>query len=233
MRRTLICIVFVTFLVSLIFVATASAQASVGVQSGDWIEYTVNSTGAPNQGHDVAWAHMEVTDVQTPNVTVKITSNYTDGSSEEVTAILNLETGNLIDDFIIPAGLNVGESFPDENYGNVTITGSEIRSYAGAQRTVLTATLGNNSYVWDQETGVSVEGNTTTSEYSIYSVASATNMWMPAPTQVQNSLSSAIMTLTGVLIIFGLIITGAAVRRHKKIVQTTKQTPVDVAPVKP
>jgi hypothetical protein len=159
---------------------------------------------------------MEVTAVQAPNVTVKITSNFTDGTTETITSTLNLETGHLIDDFIIPAGLKVGDSFPDENYGNVTITGSEVRTFAGAARTVLTSTAGNSSYVWDQETGVSVEGNTTTADYSIYSVASATNLWAASPTQDLNAAASATMTVVSVLIIFGLIIVGAVVRRYRK-----------------
>jgi hypothetical protein len=215
MRRTLIGIAFVSVLFASIF-AVASAQASAGVKAGDWIEYTVSSTGAPNQGHDVEWARMEVTQVQAPNVTVEITSNYTDGTSETTTSTLNLETGHLIDDFIIPARLKVGDSFPDENYGNVTITGSKVLSVAGAERTVLTATLGNNSYVWDQETGVNVQGNTTTADYSIYSVASSTNMWTATSAEIQNTTASAIMTVIGVLIIVGLIVVGTLVRRHKK-----------------
>jgi hypothetical protein len=76
--------------------------------------------------------------------------------------------------------------------------------------------MGNSSYVWEQETGVSVEGNTTTADYAIYSVASATNMWMPTPTQVGSATLSAVMTVTAVLIIFGLIIAGWVVRRYRK-----------------
>lgn len=216
MRRTLPGSLAVLFLLFYIFTASASAQYSAGVHSGDWIEYNVTSTGAPNQGHDVEWARMEVTAVQAPNITVTITSRFTDGSNETITSTLNLQTGHLIDDFIIPAGLKVGDSFPDENYGNVTITGSEVRTYAGSARTVLTATMGNSSYVWDQETGVSVEGNTTTADYSIHSVASSTNMWTATPAQIQNPTASAIMAATGVLIIFGLIIVGTVVRRYRK-----------------
>jgi hypothetical protein len=224
MRRTILCTALVLVLAASVLFAATLAQASAGVKAGDWIEYSITSTGAPNQGHDVAWARMEVTAVNAPTVSVKITSNFTDGTSETISSNLNLETGHLIDDFIIPAGLKVGDSFPDENYGNVTITGSEVRSFAGAARTVLTATMGNNSYVWDQETGVSVEGNTTTADYAIYSVAFATNLWMPTPAQAGNGVSSAIMTIIAVLIIFTLIIAGALIRRHRKPV--SKPAPV-------
>jgi hypothetical protein len=230
MRRTLVGTVLVFLLFECFFLAAASSQVSAGVQSGDWIEYNVTSTGAPMQGHDVQSARMKITTVQASNITVEITSNFTDETSDTITSTLNLETGHLIDDFIIPAGLNVGDSFPDENYGNITITGSEVRTYAGAQRTVLMATMGNSSYVWDQETGVSVEGNTTTADYSIYSVVYATNMWQPTPTQAQGTeLTSNIMVVVGVLIIVVLISVGAVVHsRRKKPVHT--HTPVNPDP---
>lgn len=165
--------------VILLSVATAASSEgiSVGVKSGDWIEYNVTSSGAPMQGHDVEWARMEVIAAQSPNITVTLTSRFTDGITDTITATINLETGHLIDDFIIPANLNVGDSFKDEHYGSITITGSQERTYVGVQRTVLYATMGNNTYYWDKATGVSVEGNTQTPEYAIHSVASATNMW--------------------------------------------------------
>lgn len=215
MRKPILVIVFL-ILLSGISIAPVSTQVTSGVKNGDWIEYNVTSIGAPNQGHDVEWARMEVTSVQNSNITVTITSRFTDKTNETITSTLNLKTGHLIDDFIIPPGLSVGDNFPDENYGNVTITGSEVRTYAGATRTVLTATMGNNSYVWDQETGVSVEGNTTTADYDIHSIASATNMWTPTPTQVETTTASAIIIAIGVLVIFGLILLGTVVRKRKK-----------------
>ncbi len=173
---------------------------SVGVKSGDWIEYSVYSTGAPMQGHDVASARMEITAVKNPNITVIITSTFTDGTNDTITSVLNLETGHLIDDFIIPANLNVGDSFPDQNYGNITITSSETRSYAGSQRIILSATIHNNTYYWDQATGVSVEGNTQTAEYTIHSVVSATNMWQASPT-VTYDFASIILVTAVILIV--------------------------------
>jgi hypothetical protein len=54
--------------VILLSVATAASSEgiSVGVKSGDWIEYNVTSSGAPMQGHDVEWARMEVIAAQSP-----------------------------------------------------------------------------------------------------------------------------------------------------------------------
>ena len=74
--------------------------------------------GSPTAGHDVNWARMEILDVQGDNITVKITSRYSNGTTENTTSILNLATGHMIDDFIVPADLKNGDKFYDENYMN-------------------------------------------------------------------------------------------------------------------
>jgi hypothetical protein len=187
-------------------ISIACAELSVGVHSGDWIEYNVTSTGAPMQGHDVEWARMEVTAVQTPNITVTITSRFTDGTNDTITAVLNLETGHLIDDFIIPANLNIGDIFRDENYGNITISNSEVNTYAGAERTILSAAIGNNTYSWDQATGVSVEGNTETTNYSIHSAVSATNIWRAPPVQGYDLASIVLVAAVFLIVIIAFVV---------------------------
>ena len=156
------------------------AELSVGVKKGDWIEYQVTSTGSPTAGHDINWARMEILDAQGTNITVKITSRYPNESTEELNSTLNFETGQLIDDFIIPANLKTGDTFYDQNLGNVTISRAEEHEYAGATRTVLYASTSQNTYVWDQATGVSVEGTSQTPEYSIHTIVDKTNMWQPS-----------------------------------------------------
>ena len=122
---------------------------SVGVKKGEWIEYFVSYTGSPSQGHDINWARMEVTDVQGTNITVSITTRFQNETTEVFNSTLNLKTGQLIDDFIIPANLNAGDTFLDQNLGNVTISKAEQHTYAGATRTVLYASTSQNTYVWD------------------------------------------------------------------------------------
>lgn len=213
MRRTLATIAMVLVPIVCFLSVTSAIELSIGVQSGDWIEYNVTSSGSPMQGHDVEWARMEIISTQNPNITFMITSRFTDGTNDTITSVLNLKTGHLIDDFIIPANLNVGETFKDENYGNVTITGSEVRTYADTQRTILTVTMHNNTYCWDQATGVSVEGNTQTADYTIHSVVSATNMWQPTAIAIFD-LASLIMVTTVLLIIFFAFV--IAVVRYSK-----------------
>jgi hypothetical protein len=166
-----------TFILIFSLSSVAFAQLAVGVKKGDWIEYKVSYTGAPVDGHNMDSARMEVLDVQGNNISVKITSTYANGTINNLTYTLNLEKGQLIDDFIIPANLKSGDTFYDQYWGNVTISKVEHQMYAGATRTVLYGYTSQNTYVWDQATGVSVEGISQTPNYSIHSVAEDTNMW--------------------------------------------------------
>ena len=73
----------------------------------------------------------EILKVDGSKIDVNIKSTFQDGASEDVDYTLDLQTGNLIDDFIIPANLKAGDIFLDENFGNLTISHSEQRVYAG------------------------------------------------------------------------------------------------------
>jgi hypothetical protein len=156
------------------------AELSVGVKKGDWIEYAITTTGTPSEGHDIDWSRMEVTDIQGTSIIVYITSRFINGSTENFNSTLNLKTGHLIDDFIIPSNLKTGDTFLDEKVGNVTLTSSEQHTYAGAMRTVLSASTSQNTHiVWDQATGVSVEATSQLPEYSMHTIVEDTNMWQP------------------------------------------------------
>ncbi len=201
----------IAFLVVLSLASAVSADLSVGVKKGDWIEYLVTYTGTPGQGHDINWARMEVVDVQGTNISVSITSRYPNGSTEVFNSTLNLATGKLIDDFIIPANLNAGDTFLDQNLGNVTINSSDQQTYLGANRAVLHASTSQNTYVWDQATGVSVEGTSQQPDYTMHTIVEATNMW-----QSQHDYDFTPLLLAAAVLVF--VIAGLAVyaMRHKK-----------------
>ena len=211
MRRKLI-LAIVLLLVSGLNGAVL-ADLEVGVKSGQYIEYSVNFTGTPAPGHDIAGAVMTIKQVSGANITVEISSYFANGTSEpSITSYLNLETGQLIDDYIIPANLKAGDTFFDQNLGNVTIAKAEQRIYAGATRMVLSATVGNNSYVWDQTTGVSVEGDSQTADYSIHTVAVSTNMW-----QRQQGLDVTVLIVIVVTVIaFVLVVIALTLGRRGK-----------------
>jgi hypothetical protein len=171
---------FILVVASLLFLVTIGVvlgEVLVGVKTGDWIEYNVSVTGSPAEKHDVTWARMEIDTVQGTQIDLNITVKFSDGTLEPQTATLNLETGQLGDDFIIPANLNVGDVFFDKNVGNITISGVEEKTYASVTRSVITAATSETTYYWDQATGVLVEGFSQYSEYAMHSVVDKTNLW--------------------------------------------------------
>ena len=175
-RKLCLTIIFFAVLVGL---GTVLAEFSVGVKTGDWIEYHVEYTGTPTEGHDVTWARMEIKDVQGKSVSVEITVEYSNGTRETVTTTLNLETGQLGDGFIIPADLNSGDTFFDKNVGKITISSVEEKTYAGATRTVVHASTSETAYYWDKATGVLVEGNSQFPQYTMNTIVDRTNIWQP------------------------------------------------------
>ena len=115
---------------------------------------------------------MTVLSVQGTAINVNIISTLSNGTQLSTNSTLNLQTGQLIDNFIIPANLAKGDQFYDSNVGNITITDVNQGMYAGATRTVVNATSGSNTYVWDQTTGIDVEGFSSGTNYTMHTLVS-------------------------------------------------------------
>jgi len=205
--------------IALILILSSSlpvyADLSVGVEKGNWIEYSVTYTGSPSQDHALNWARIDVTDVQGTDIYVSITSRFTNGSSEVFNSTLNLKTGHLIDDFIIPANLKTGDSFLDQNQGNITISHTEQHIYAGAPRTAISASTSQNKYVWDQATGVSLEGTSEQTDYSMHTIVEATNMWQPSTGL--NLTTLVFITVATVLAVVILAAMAVWLRKKRKL----------------
>ena len=215
MKTKLLLMVLLVFAI-LSLACIVSAQLSVGVKKGDWIQYQVTFTGTPSPDHSIVQAKMEVLDVQAPTIKVNILSTYANGTQVSTNSTLNLQTGQLIDDFIIPANLAAGDKFLDSNVGNVTISTVEQRTYAGVTRTVVTASSGSNTYVWDQATGISVEGTSQGSDYTMHSLATATNIW-----QAQNQIlgfdpTTFYLIIAAIIAIVIIIIAAVAFTRMRR-----------------
>ncbi len=167
-----------TVLLFLLTVNAAFVGVSVGVKKGDWIEYSVTTTGTPIEGHDVTWARMEILEVKGTDITVNVTTKARNGTFESGIMDLNPAEGRVGVWFIIPANLNPGDTFFDAYSGrNVTIEGSKERTIAGAMRTVTHATTPERIKSWDKSTGVFVESIDTLQNYTLNAIADKTNMW--------------------------------------------------------
>jgi hypothetical protein len=192
-------------------ISSVFADLSVGVKKGDWTEYSITYTGSPGQGHDISWARMEITEVKGPIVSVSITSRHPNGSKEIFNSSLNLQTGKLIDDFIIPSNLNSGDSFLDQNIGNITISDVGEHVYSGATRTVLYASTNQNSYVWDKVTGVNVESTSEQPDYSMHTVVIDTNLWQPSV-----DLNLYVFVLIALGVVIALVVARIFVLKYRK-----------------
>jgi hypothetical protein len=158
-----------------------SANVNVGVKKGDWIEYQVSASGVSPEGHDANWARMEVTDAQGTAISLNVTTRYGNSSFLYENVTLNLATGQLGDDFFVPANLAAGDVFFDAHAGNITISGVAQRTYAGAARTVISGGTPQTSFFWDQATGILVEAHSSYPDYnfSMATYADKTNIWAP------------------------------------------------------
>ncbi len=190
------------------------AEIAVGVKKGDWIEYKVTVTGTVPQGHNVTWARMEVTDVQGKAINLNITTSFTNETLFPEKITLNLETGVLGDDFIIPANLNYRDSFFDMNQGNITIRDTGTKTVADVDRTVVSGTTTQTTYVWDKTTGVLVEATTTFTGYTMTTVADRTNMWTPMLFGLNPSF---FFILIAVAIVAILVVVAALCMSRRKI----------------
>ena len=206
-------IAMIVLLMVLSTAASASAVVSVGVKKGDWIEYNATYTGTPPEGHDVNWARMEVLDVQGTEISLNITTTAPNGVSSSETVTLNLETGELGDDFIIPANLKDGDEFFDKSAGNITIGSVEARTYAGATRVVVIGSKQQIIDYWDQSTGVLLEGLSTLSDYTMTAKVDKTNLWQTEQVGLDQTVL-IVVALVAIIVVVAAIILVA--RRRKK-----------------
>ncbi len=205
------------FLLILIFSVSAIALAnvSVGVKQGDWVEYNVTFTGSPPIEHDAVWAKMEIINVDGAKVNATFVSRLANGSTLNVQEDLDFETGRLIDMFVVPSGLEVGDTFYDKTVGNVTINRVEVRSYSGTSRTVIYAEVLDTQWFWDKISGVTLEARTANSVYTLNTIAVNTNIWSPRIL----GLDPIVLYVLMILVVIGILCVAIVflVRRKQRL----------------
>jgi hypothetical protein len=141
-----------------LFTPVVYAEQTVGVKEGDWMEYdiTVTGVGSLPPSHDVRWMRMDVLSVDGTAFSVNVTVRYANGTMGSSVWEYNFTTGITGGWTIIPANLNVGDTFFDYSPpATVTVQGETQRTVLGATRTV---TCGSDSLreikEWDKTTGI-------------------------------------------------------------------------------
>jgi len=198
----------------LFFCSFAAGGVTVGVKVGDWIEYTVLTTGDAPQVQNVQWARMDIIGVQGSEIKVNVTTQGNDGAFYSQIMDLDPEEGQIGAWFIIPANLTVGDDFYDINLGrNVTIEGQEQKNYAGAVRTIINATTPERIKDWDKETGIFLKSIDTLPGYTINATAIKTNMWSPQILGL--GYVSLVVVIVGAVVLAIVAVIGVVWRHHR------------------
>ena len=226
MHKSAVFAVALTLLVAAALLAVASADISVGVKKGDWIEYQVTVTGNPPPRYNVTWASINVTSVQGENLGLYILTRFTNGSLpiENITVNLLTRPG---DSFVIPSNLHPGDVFYNQFLGgNVTITSVVHRTVLGAERTLVSGSTNITTYYWDGQTGILVQATSTipvgvntgfgTSEgFTVHTKTSGTNIWQPQILGLNSDVFYALVAAVAAVVVASVAVVAILVW-HKR-----------------
>jgi len=194
--------------------SVATDTFTIGVKTGDWIEYNVTTTGAPPDEKNIVWARMEILDIQGDTFRTNTTGRAGNGTLSSFVRTFNFPEGQVSAWIIIPANLSPGDSFYDAFEGrNFTIQGEEQRTIAGATRTVTYINTPERSKSWDKATGVFVETIDDLGNFTVNASVFATNMWSPQILGLDQNLFYGIVILLVIAVIALVIV--FVVRRKK------------------
>ena len=194
-------------LVIILLIPLAECNISVGVKPGDWMEYSVSTTGTPPAAHDVTWARMEILDVEGAVLHANITVRNVDGVVSSSVRTFNFTSGQVQAWIIIPANLSPGDTFYDASIpGDVTIQGQEQKTVAGATRTITHASDPDKYKEWDKTTGMYTETIDNLENYTINAYATATNMWAPQILGLDQTVFYAVIIVMVAVIVVAVLV---------------------------
>ena len=217
MHKIAAALIIVTFI--FISITVTPGQPSVGVKKGDWIEYSVKTTGATPAAQDLTWAKIEILDVEGEVFHANFTVKYVNGTVSTAVRNFNFSAGNVQAWIIIPANLSPGESFYDSSISsNVTIQGQMQKTVAGATRTItfVNSTAGGieRNKEWDKATGFYIQSADNLGNYTVNARATATNIWSSQLLGLnQNTFYLVIATIIVVIAVIASIV---IIARKKK-----------------
>jgi hypothetical protein len=170
-----------------IAITPAAACLSLGVKTGDWVEYDVQGSVSPEYSLTVSFLNVTGTNLtmqmtQSPVTSAGPSLNYTeniDFSTNEDFPIIDFFTARVC---LIPNGSEVGDSvYLGKEFGNRTILSETTGSYAGVDRIIVccnfTLQLNQYAFYWDKQTGVLVDATMSYGTISDSVSVIDTNMW--------------------------------------------------------
>lgn len=186
-------------------------EMQVGFKAGDWIKYDYAISGAPPGTPLPQWIKVEFLSVEGTAVSVRATMHMPDGTEPSETMTIDVATGEGtfggLSGFAIPANSKAGDSINLIGYGTLTIAGETTRTYAGASRTVLHASISQYgaqlTFYWDKQAGVMVEASGTSDGMTVTAKVTETNMWQAGPSAPTNW--PLIAGVIGVIVVIGIV----------------------------
>ena len=211
---------FVCSFTIFILILAVSAEISVGVKKGDWIEYRSVYTGTPPELSS-DFFRFEVLSVEGTIVTYEGITDYLNGTREIEVYAADIAVRSFIDfgGFVIPSNLPDSGTFysGSEAIGNLTVKGVEERTFAGAKRVTVHSILegndGSSTWTWDKDTGVLLEINDVRPDYSLIVKAERTNIWQAQIFGIDQTIFYTLVILAGGVIVLVSIF---VLRRKKR-----------------
>jgi len=168
---------------TILTVNLANAELGVGVKHGDWMEYGVSYEGLPELAAN--FFGYEIIDVNNNVLTIKGTTNYSNGTIETENYVVDIFKNSFkdFDGFIIPSPIGEDLSFfsGDINRGDLNISSFETKEYSGANRDVAITNFSRDDsssiYIYDRSHGILVEYQRFESDYSLSVKLENTNLW--------------------------------------------------------
>jgi hypothetical protein len=214
MKKVFIAIVILLLLSSAFYLQSGKATTSVGVKSGDWIEFNANTTGNLPAGHDVIWFKMEIINITGTQIFINIIAESRNGTLTSAIRTIDFASGDTQAWIIIPANLGPGDSFYDNlSNSTVTIQGEKTETIDGTARTITYVHTPQRNKEWDKATGVFVQTVDNYPDYNVTATSYATNMWAPKILGLDPTVFYAITIV--ILIAIADVVVIIAFRRKK------------------
>jgi hypothetical protein len=221
-RRTALLSVALVLLILASSFGLAAADYSVAVKGGDWVKWKVSTVGSPGaRARNLTAARMDVLNVEDELISVKLSTQYANGTVVLREITLNQLKGSTEDGLVVPRNLNVGDQFFDKYQGNITISGVRQMSFGGAQRNVMFGSKGNTTYCWDRETGVMINATSILTRYTMVMQLISTNIWEPDIFGLEPTIFYVIVV--AVAVAAGVVVGIVVVRRVKNAKRTHSQ----------
>lgn len=166
---------------SVLIAGVLGANYTVGIKVGDWVKYSATLAGAVPDTYTInyTWIEFEFVNVTGTSITYRITWHMQNGTEANATSTSDLASAT---SSLIPANSKVGDTVY-WGASSTVITDETTRSYAGATRAVLSASVSqygaNMTYYFDKQTGVVLEEYLVYSDYTSRLVVTETNIWSP------------------------------------------------------